>query len=812
MRLIVVGGGWLLGLYVGSRLGVPVVALALTLAAVVALAVVLRRPRRRMLAFLFLAAALAGMLRFDFHEEASSRETLALHNDSGVVELRGTVASYPEARGSVAQFRLSAREILRNGQWQPVSGRVWVSARETRELLPARDPPYVRQGDVLELSGELESPQPFGDFDFPAYLAQQGVRSVMPFPRLSLLEADGGPVLDRALFSVRSRLSRALDRAIPGPQNAVAQAVTLGIRQGLPADLSLDFKDSGTTHLLAVSGLHVAIVMGMAMALSRRLFWKPRLLVYLLPVAAVWLYAMLTGLAPSAERAAIMGSFYLAALYFGRQRHDFEALLLAALFITAFNPAALWQVSFQLSFLAMAGIVLVAPALLEYVGGQSSGDPGLGAGALRGAIAIVAMGLAATLFTWPAIAFYFHRVSLVGVPATVLALPAMPLVLLASLLTGLVGLASTQAALAFGWIAWLGLSYVTWVVQLFAAVPLAAVRLDGAGRALALGYYSVLGGTLLALRSSKRLRTDISSWAPRPTFALPRVPAVGGFQLLGLCLAALAALAWWSAVPQPRDRLDVTILDIGQGDAILLRTPSRQTVLVDGGPDPQALSQALGPRLPFWSRHIDLVVVTHPDRDHVGGLARGLDRYTVGAVLESGLQPDSAAYESWRRAVGRRGAPLVIARAGQRIALGEELLMEVLHPPANPLTGNRSDDDNNSIVLRVTYGRVSFLLAGDLRALGEGYLVNREAALASTVLKVAHHGSATSSTLEFMDAVQPRLAVISVDGDNRFGHPHPSVLERIREHVPEDGLFLTSLHGSIRFSTDGQRLWVDTER
>ena len=812
MRLIVGGGGWLLGLYVGSRLGVPEVGLALTLAAVVALAVVLRWPRRWMLAFLCIVAALAGMLRFDFHEEASSRETLALHNGSGMVELRGTVSSYPEARGSVAQFRLSAREILRNGQWQPVSGRVWVSARETRELRAARDPPYVRQGDVLELTGELESPQPFGDFDFPAYLALQGVRSVMPFPRLSLLEAEGGPVLDRTLFTVRSRLSRALDRAIPGPQNAVAQAVTLGIRQGLPADLSRDFRDSGTTYLLAVSGLHVAIVMGMAMALSRRLLWKPRLLVYLLPVVAVWLYATLTGLAPSAQRAAIMGSFYLAALYFGRQRHGFEALLLAALFITAFNPAALWQVSFHLSFLAMAGIVLVAPAVLEYVGGQGSGDAGPGAGPLRGAIAIMAMGLAATLFTWPAIAFYFHRVSLVGIPATVLALPAMPLVLVTSLLTGLVGLASTQAALAFGWIAWLGLSYVTWVVQLFAALPLAALRLDEAGRALALGYSSVLGAALLALRGSRRLRTALSSWAPRRTFALPRMPAIGGFQLLALSLAALAALARWSAVPQPRDRLDLTVLDIWQGDAILLRTPSGQTVLIDGGPDPQALSQALGPRLPFWSRHIDLVVVTHPDRDHVRGLARGLGRYTIGAVLESGIQSDSAAYEAWQRALRERGTPLVIARAGQRIVLGEELTLEVLHPPARPLTGTDADDDNNSVVLRVTYGRVSFLLTGDLRALGEGYLVSREAPLATTVLKVAHHGSDTSNSAAFLDAAQPRLAVVSVDADNRFGHPRPSALERIGAYVPEQGFFLTSLHGSVRFSTDGQRLWVDTER
>ena len=812
MRLIVVGAGWLLGLYVGSRLGLPLVALALALPAAIALAFLFRRRWRWLLASLLVVAVLAGLLRFHYHDDAAGRETLALHNDSGVVEIRGIVASSPELPGSVTRFRLSAREILLNGEWQPVSGQVRVSARESRELVAARDPPYFRPGDLLQVKGKLESPQPFGDFDFPAYLAQQGVRSVMAFPQLSLLDTRQGPALERALFSLRNRLSDSLSEAIPGPQNAVAQAVTLGIRHGLPSDLSEEFNESGTTHLLAISGLHVAIVMGMALALSRRLFWRPRLLVYLLPLIAIWLYAMLAGLAPSAERAAIMGSFYLAALYFGRQRHGLEALLLAAFFITAFNPTALWQVSFHLSFLAMAGIVLVAPTLLDYAGGQGFADRGVIGALGRGAVVIMAMGLAATLFTWPAIAFYFHRVSLVGIPATVLALPALPLVLIASLITGVVGLVSTDAALAFGWVAWLGLSYVLGVVNLFASVPLAAVQLDEVGRALALAYYSVIAAMLWALRSVRRLRAVLSSWVPRPGLALPRGPTVTRFQVLALSLTALAALVWWAALPQPRDRLDLTVLDIGRGDAILLRTPSRQTILVDGGSAPQVLSQAVGRRLPFWSRHIDLVIATHPDEDHVGGLAQGLDGYSIGAVLETGVESASAAHAAWREAVRQRGIPWVDARAGQQVHLGEDLRLEVLHPPERLFTGTDSDANNNSIVVRVSYGAVSFLLTGDIVALAEAYLLDQDLRLASTVLKVAHHGSDTSSTAEFLEAVRPSVAVISVDADNRFGHPHQSTLERIRSHVPEEGLFVTGLHGSVRFSTDGERLWVTTER
>ncbi len=812
MRLIILGGGWLFGLYAGSKLGVPVPLLASLVPAALVATFLLRRSWRGVLLGLLIAAALAGALRFQLHEDAAGRETLALNNGAGRVEIEGVVTSYPELRGSAIQFNLSAQQFRVDGEWRDVSGRVRVTARSPADLVGIRDPPNYRQGDLLRIAGEMESPQRFGDFDFPNFLAQQGVRSVMDFPRVTFLEGGQGPLMDRVLFSVRSRLAESLDLAIPGPNNGVAQAVALGIRQGIPGDLSEAFNESGTTHLLAVSGLHVAIVMGLALAVSRRLFWKPRLLMYLAPLIAVWLYALLAGLAPSAERAAIMGSFYLAALYFGRQRHGIEALLLAALLITAINPLALWQVSFQMSFLAMSGIVLVAPPLLEYVAGHGSRESGVIGSVVRTVVATTAMGIAATLMTWPAVAFYFDRVSIVGVPATVLALPLLPVVLVTSLLTGLVGLFSAPAALAIGWFAWLSLEYVIWVVQLFAAIPLAAIRLEDAGQPLALAYYAVIGAVLLALRSSASLRTYFSSCLPRPSFLVPRVPAIRAFPLVALSLAALTALAWWSAVPQPRGLLEVTILDVGQGGAILLRTPSRVTVLVDGGPNPQALNRALGPQFSYWSRRIDLVVATQPDQDHIGGLADVLARYEVGAVLQPVTEANTAAFKAWQEAVRRHGVPLLQAEAGQQVNLGDGVMLEVLHPPARPLSGTRSDIDNNSVVLRVVYGDVSFLLTGDLFALGETYLVERDANLASTVLKVGHHGSDTSTTQAFLQAVNPSAAVISVADDNPFGHPRQSTLDSIAAFVPEEGLFLTSRHGSIRFTSDGHRLWVDTER
>ena len=181
------------------------------------------------------------------------------------------------------------------------------------------------------------------------------------------------------------------------------------------------------------------------------------------------------------------------------------------------------------------------------------------------------------------------------------------------------------------------------------------------------------------------------------------------------------------------------------------------------------------------------------------------------AVLEPELVVESAAYEAWEKAIHQRGITRVRAQAGQEVVLGE-VRIQVVHPPQGRLGGTVSDLNNNSVVLRVTYGRVSFLLAGDIQGLAEQYLVGQETALKSTVLKVPHHGSGGSSTASFVEAVQPYVAVISVGTDNRFGHPDPLTLERLRAYVPDQTLFLTSLHGAVRFSTDGERLWVKTEK
>ena len=216
--------------------------------------------------------------------------------------------------------------------------------------------------------------------------------------------------------------------------------------------------------------------------------------------------------------------------------------------------------------------------------------------------------------------------------------------------------------------------------------------------------------------------------------------------------------------------------------------------------------------MPFRDRTIDLVVLTHAHSDHVNGLLDVLRRHDVETVLERETDHDGAPYLAWRRAVGLEDAEVVSARPGVLISLDSGAFIEVLGPPERLLSGTESDVDNASVVLRLVYGGFSFLLTGDAFADAEGVLVRNQASIDSDVLKVGHHGSRSSSSRAFLDAVSPAVAVMSAGEDNRFGHPHPETLAALEAYVPSERLFQTGDHGTIEFITDGKSLSVKTER
>lgn len=715
------------------------------------------------------------------------------------------VTEEPDIRSKACLLKLSAGEIVVNSRKQEASG--------TALIRVPRYPAY-NYGDVLQVTGKLETPPQFEDFDYRSYLARQGIYSVMYYPKIEILDRGQGCKALQWLYSLRESLSQSLARALPEPQGSLAQGILLGLRSNIPDSVSQAFSRTGTAHLLAISGLHIGIIIGMLLSLGILVFGRQRSIYIWLALLGIWLYALLTGMRPPVIRGAIMGSLFLLAESLGRQRSAITALAFAAAVMVGIEPQILWEVSFQLSFLAMAGLVFLYPHF--QVWGRNSVASMFGNREVMvttGDMVVdgFAVSLAAILAVWPIIAYNFGIVSLVSVPATFFAILALPAIIITSALVAFVGLFAPVIAQFVAWLAWLFLSYLLLVVYGFDALPFSSFQVSVTPIWQIWGYYIALAAVIIFISRKKQLTISFSSLAlgvkkvsgdiVKPQSRLLK-------KWLIPLLLIIAVLVWSVALTMPDDKLHVTFLDIGQGDAILIQTPNHQNILVDGGPDPQKINLELSKKLPFWNRTIDLMVSTQPQADHITGLVEVLQRYKVKRVFEPGVSYNSFVYHEWLKLVENKEIRHEIARAGQEIDLGSGIKMEVLNPQARLFEETTSDVDNNGIVVRLNWGEVSFLFTADIRQEAEFELIEQRAKLKSTVLKVAHHGSKTSTMPQFLAVVDPELAVISVGADNKFGHPSPEVVERLVDSLGENKLYRTDKDGTIEFITDGERLWV----
>jgi len=627
-------------------------------------------------------------------------------------------------------------------------------------------------------------------------------------PTLQSFNGQGVVEIRGWLFGLRNRLAESLNSALPEPQSSLAQALLLGIRSHIPDSLMKAFRDTGTAHILAISGLNVAILGGIVLNSTAWLFGRQRPTYILIAFGITWFYALLTGMQPPVIRSAIMFSLLLAALWLGRPQSALTPLALAAAIMVGISPLVLWDVSFQLSFVAVAGLILLFPAFQRWGRKVMAGEKEALTSVANPIIDSLAVTLAATIATLPLIAYYFGYVSLVALPANFLALLALPGAIILALLIALLGLFAPALSSVIGWVDWLFLSCIIKVVEGFGALPFAKYQYEiTISGNVVWAYYAILAAILSRKRWGMALSKPIAWVQERLDRLLQFIYRVPKRAIL-IPLLIAAALVWLAVIATPDRQLEVSFIDVGQGDAILIQTPSHQQILIDGGPDPEAISLWLGEKLPFWDKSLDLVVLTHAEDDHLVGLLEVLHSYKVGQVLEPGLEHDIPAYEEWLSLIAEKDIERTIAKAGQQIELGDGVRIEVLHPQENLLQGTDSDTNNNSVVLRLVWEEVSFFLAGDIYEVAEREILYQGYKLSSTVLKVAHHGSANSTSGQFLAAVDPQVAVISVGEDNLFGHPSDEVLARLSEVI----VYRTDERGTITFTTDGQRLWVEVER
>ncbi len=790
--------GWLAvgavaGALTAELAGLRLLAGGLSLAAAVLLGVgaIVASPVRRRIA-VPAACALAGALAIALRLAvlpAPAAPTAALPDGSGPWAASVVSVGSPREGHQTGTLRISG----------PEAGALLVAATLPRY-------PVVTPGSRVEVEGRLLPPP---DSPYGAYLERIGAVGTL---RASVLRLVPGPVEPpHVLEDVRRAAAAALARVLPEPEAGLAAGILIGLRDRVDRELAADFTTAGVSHVVAISGWNIAIVAAAVAAVAGSLDRRRR---SVLTIAAIVVYVAFSGASPSVVRAGAMAGVVLLARESGRAGRAAAALGWAVVLLLAADPALIADAGFQLSSLATAGLIAWATPLGTRIGA-------LGGGRVPGWLAeSLGVSLAAQAATLPVVLATFGRLALISPVANLFIVPVVPiamatgaLALGAGLLVAAGAPMALGAALAFpGWIA---LALMVGIGSASADVPFASAELaPPANLAAAAGATFAIGWLEWRRRRPKRVARGAPAPGKRtlPAIRLPR-PRHRATRTAVLLLAASLVVAGAAATQRPAGVASVTILDVGQGDAILVEGSRGGRLLVDGGPDPDRLLIELDRRLPPWDRRIDAVVLTHPHEDHVAGLPLLLERFAVGRTFEPGMRGPGPGYEAWDRTLGSRGTTHALLAAGDRLTV-DEVVLDVLWPrpgevpPEPPDTG--TGINNVSIVLLGSIEGRRFLLTGDIEEEVDPEL--REQLARVDLLKVAHHGSRTASTDAFLASVDPTVAVTSAGAGNRYGHPAPETIERLEAtgaHVfrtDRDGAVTVAFErGGLRVSTTGGR-------
>ncbi len=596
--------------------------------------------------------------------------------DAGPVRLRGVVRGDGEERERSQRLRVAVREALTAAGSRPLTGTLLVRTPLGR--------PY-RAGDVVELVGHVSAPPVLSGFDYRAYLARQGIHAQMDYPRLRVVGREDASRPRAWLVRARRAAAAALDRALPQPEAALARGIALGDRAAIPSAVYDSFTRSGTAHLIAISGFNISLTAGLVIGALAWLLGRRGAAVAAL--VAISGYAAFVGLSPSVARALLMGALVIVAALSGRPGAPLVALALAAAAMTALDPPVIGDAGFQLSFAATAGILLLAPAWQALGERWLARLPPAAAGALLPVWRAAAVTLAAEVATLPVTAATFGRVSLVAIPANLLAAPLFPAALFGSVLTAAVGALVPALGTWVGAMAWLplhlliagarltgGLPWATIAlgraVPLLAAVylPLALYPLRARGHTLAPPSPSGQGSSPHPPHPARHLLPSMEEGRP-PAERWLRMRAHPAAALaLGLALPVVGVTLARSLVPGRGDgRLHVTFTEAGGTPVALVTGPRGERVLIDAGPTGTALARVVDPLLPAQKRRVAMVVLSRSGSTATGGLAEAVRRYRPAAVLApAGAVPVDA---------GER--PLVRVGRGMTLVLSEGARLEL---------------------------------------------------------------------------------------------------------------------------------------
>jgi competence protein ComEC len=711
----------------------------------------------------------------------------------------GTIDGDPERFPDRTRLILKAESLARRGLFYTVTGTVGVIIWE-----PV---PGLRSGDRVACFARLKEIRNFnnpGGFDYRRYLAFRGIRASASVSRESLVirlqpakKWRLGYAIDRSRQAVSSLIDRATSEE-PGEVKGIIKALLIGDRSGVSPEIRDVFIRTGTAHILAISGLHIGIIATIAFFCFRFMLTRSQRVVLaawptkgaaLLSMIPVLSYGFLAGMSPSTQRAVIMVAVFLMALLLERERDTMNTLALAALVILVINPTALFEISFQLSFTAVFAI-LYAMESVPLITKLRRGPPELH----KRLVLFLLVSTTAILGTAPITLYYFNQMSLIGILTNCFMVPLIGFLVVPMGLLSVVFLPFSAtmalwvmkgAAVVLEGGLGLGIFFSEW--------PFVAVRTVTPTLMEIALYYGLAWG-FFNCRKSRRAR----------------------LVLISLALIVVADVGYWVSERFGRGELRMTQIDIGQGNSTLMELPGGPCVLVDGGGfyrnSFDTGAWVVGPFL--WRRKIasvDILVSSHPHPDHLNGLLFIARHFNIREIWINQESTDTEPYRDFMRVLEEKDIRVLAPKdlVVPRIING--VRFEALYPPVDFLERKAQESwrtpNNNSLVLKVTFGDVSFLLPGDIEEEAERELASLACTtLRSDVLLVPHHGSQSSSTYRFLKCVKPEIGIVSSGWRNRYGMPKKKILKRYETLGCR--IFRTDRQGAITITTDGKHLSV----
>ena len=786
MPLLWISLAFLTGIVLAASLSLPAWAWALIALAFFLLALFLRRsqlitrysllvtyPFTTLLPiFLFLGSAY-----YQIRQPNIDAFHIAFYNDREYdLLITGYLVKPPDYRDSYTNLTLNVQAVDTGDGDLPVLGQLLVRVSPNEEY---------EYGEIIRLRGELKTPPENEEFSYRDYLARQGIHSYMTKSEVTRLPGNNGSFIKKVIYSFKSDLVENTYKIFQDPEASLFAGILFGVDTGLPKKLQDAFKNTGTAHIIAISGFNIAIIAGLFFSFFKWALKNERLGA-VLAVLFVFLYAFLVGGDPAVMRAAIMGSLSLFARQVGRRNAGINTLAVVALIMALFNPLTLWDVGFQLSFFATLGLILYAEPLsiitarlIERITKQENS-------ALTNIINDnVILTLAAQVMTIPLMAYYFQRFSLISFIANPFILPVQPAVMILGGLAVFVSLPILPLGQLLAWVAWPFAGYTIRVVEFFDRVPNGVIVLGDVP--LWIIYMTYTSLLLVTFNWSA-----IQTWFKSAASSLRAAALTLAFAITFICM-----LTFWSASAKSGDgRFHVIFLEAGSADAVLIQTPEGRNILVNGGASASELSDELGRRLPFFTRKLDWLIIASTEDDQLAALPRIVERYEPENVLWSGNVQASFSSRLLDEYFAQNEILVSRAEAGQRLELGDGAFIEI-----------QSAGPRGSVLL-IEYGSFRALLPigvseGDFESIEYGNTIGKV-----DVLLLAESGYAPSNPPDIFENLNPQLVVLSVAAGDLDGLPSQDTLDALEGY----SLLRTDRNGWIDISTDGVEMQISVER